>query len=103
MYGSVITARTLLMHRLINGVIGLSICPLGFVWIKRIDKMVKYQIELTPSESDILKQLLYSELQKYRDRQGHASSHGQEYISIADDDLQLVVHKIEFAILSSDG
>jgi len=57
--------------------------------------MVKYPIELTPVEVTVLKQLVYSELQTYRDRQAHARSHGDLFIDTAGDALQLVADKLE--------
>lgn len=57
--------------------------------------MVKNPPELTVNEVYYLKQIVFSELQKYEDRVAHAASHGQEYSSVYGQCLASIVKKID--------
>lgn len=59
--------------------------------------MVK-TIEVDTREEKILKRILYSELHTFRDRQAHAQSRGDVYMSPEYEDLQFLVDKLENAV-----
>lgn len=50
---------------------------------------------LNEKEKYFLRQLLCSELQKYRDRQDHSTSHGSEFWSEGGEALQGVLNKMD--------
>ena len=52
-------------------------------------------IELTDNEIAAMKIVLYAEYAKYRDRVGHAASHGDEYQDTAGNAIGLVINKLE--------
>ena len=52
-------------------------------------------VDITNEEKDALKQILYAELHKYRDRQMHAGSHGQTFEVPAMDAVQTFIDKME--------
>jgi len=62
--------------------------------------MVKYLIELNPGEAEALKVILYSEIHKYRDRQMHASSHGDVFQDPCCNHLSNVITKLEMELFA---